>query len=403
MWQWMHVNLMKRVPPPLRDGLSRREERTLRSLESSSASLSLREDFLDFLSLSSLDLSSFLVVDDDDVDFFEVEDFSFDFVEISLDFLPSFFSLFSASVSLDDFSALFPSSSSPLAAADSSSPSTCSLSSACDFFSSASFSLSSSSSSWSPSSPSFAFDVLSSSASSSSSSSSSLAFSDVFERFDLRRFSFLSSLPSLSSSLFSSSSSSSSLAFCLDFFLSSPSSSLEPEPPDFLALLDERRGLFEERLSKRRRRSELRFYSQSLFRGNRRNVIYNQGVGKIYMYIGMYVYLNLNFVCSISMICLWLDYQKKYRRNSNIKKCIFVFSIIARDQLLSSSSSLKWAFDCRQPYLWIMGNSLQEFNFDRFLFLLSSLSCCGRGICFFYIKHIPLMLFEKSSSISFRY
>lgn len=282
MWQWMHVNLMKRVPPPLRDGLSRREERTLRSLASSSASLSLREDFLDFLSLSSLDLSSFLVVDDDDVDFFEVEDFSFDFVETSLDFLPSFFSLFSASVSLDDFSALFPSSSSPLAAADSSSPSTCSLSSACDFFSSASCSLSSSSSSWSPSSPSFAFEVLSSSASSSSSSSSSLAFSDVFERFDLLRFSFLSSLPSLSSSLFSSSSSSSSLAFCLDFFLSSPSSSLEPEPPDFLALLDERRGLFEERLSKRRRRSELRFYSQS-FRGNRRNVIYNQGVGKIYI------------------------------------------------------------------------------------------------------------------------
>lgn len=61
---------------------------------------------------------------------------------------------------------------------------------------------------------------------------------------------------------------------------------------------------------------------KSLFRGNRRNVIYNQGVGKIYMYIGMYVYLNLNFVCSISMICLWLDYQKKYRRNSNIKKFI---------------------------------------------------------------------------------
>lgn len=36
----------------------------------------------------------------------------------------------------------------------------------------------------------------------------------------------------------------------------------------------------------------------------------------------MYVYVNLNFVCSISMTCLWLDYQKKYRRNSNIKKFI---------------------------------------------------------------------------------
>lgn len=256
MWQCIQVSLMKRELPPRLEGLlrsSRLDRRVLRSLPPSSSS-SLRVDFLLFLSLSSLSLSSFFfeeLVDDflaldDDLSFLDESPESFFLPSFLSAFSPSVVAVFSASTTLQSASSAF---SAP------SSPSVCSLSlSAWDLLSPFSSSSPSSSSSFLPT-----FCVLSSS----SSSSSALDFSDDFERLDLLRFfvstlSLFSSLSALSSSWSASSSSSSSSSLCLRFDFFSPSSSSSSlEESFFLPLLEVLRGLFEEFLSRRRRLREL--------------------------------------------------------------------------------------------------------------------------------------------------